>query len=167
MEDEARMQSNGAMAQLNEELSNILSTFVCGGSISYKQLPAVQYKGKSVPMWSLLEKFGWEKVAQAKGADWTFIHKKFNWNCDSVYVMVSVTKKHLGLGTVVLPTQDVSTVFALQNSHTKNPEFIYTGFQSTELPYEDPEFIYTGFQYKSLLELEKDSRYLWWNGLEL
>ena len=66
MEDEARMQSNGAMEQLNEELSNILSTFVCGGSISYRQLPVVQYKAKSVPMWSLLQEYGWKKVAQKK-----------------------------------------------------------------------------------------------------
>ena len=130
MEDEARMQSNGAMAQLNEELRNILSAFVCGGSISYRQLPVVQYKGKSVPMWSLLEKFGWEKVAQAKGADWTFIHKKFNWNCDSVYVMVSVTKKHLGLVSTVLPTQDVSTVFAMQGKIDITPKLC----NSTELP---------------------------------
>ena len=90
----------------------------------------VQYKGKSVPMWSLLEEFGWKKVAQTKGADWTFIHKKFNLNYDCVYVMVSVTKKHLGLGTVVLPTQDVSTVFAMQGKIDITPKLC----NSTELP---------------------------------
>ena len=103
MEDEERMQSNGAMEQLNEELSNILSTFVCGGSISYRQLPVVQYKGKSVPMWSLLEKFGWKKVAQTKGADWTFTHKKFNLNCDSVYVMVSLTTVQMDVFLPIFP----------------------------------------------------------------
>ena len=76
MEDKATMQSNGA-AQLNEELRSalrsVLSTFVCGGSYSYRQLPQVKYKAKSVQMWSLLQEYGWKKVAQKKGADWTFV----------------------------------------------------------------------------------------------
>lgn len=148
MEDEATMQSNGAMEQLNEELSNILSTFVCGGSISYRQLPVVQYKAKSVPMWSLLQEYGWKKVAQKKGADWTFVHQKFNENCSSVYQMVSITKKQLGLGAVVLPKRSVATVFAMQGNTTTTLRI------NTELPYEDPdEFVYSGFQYRSVVEL--------------
>ena len=66
----------------------------------------VQYKGKSVPMWSLLEEFGWKKVAQKKGADWTFVHQKFNENCSSVYQMVSITKKRLSCSFPILLAQD-------------------------------------------------------------
>ena len=137
MEDKATMQSNGA-AQLNEELRSVLSTFVCGGSISYKQLPEVQYKGKSTPLWSLLEEFGWKKKAERKGADWTFENTRLSLNSiDLVSRMVSVTKKQLGLSLVVLPTQDVSTVFAMQGKINITPKLC----NSTKLPYKDPEFI--------------------------
>ena len=101
------MQSNGA-AELNEELRSVLSTFVCGGSISYRQLPQVKYKEKSVKMWWLLEQYGWKKVAKKKGGDWTFVHAKFSLNCDCVYQMVSLTKKQLGLGLVVLPKSSIA-----------------------------------------------------------
>ncbi len=63
-----------------KELRSVLSTFVCGGSISYKQLPEVQYKGKSTPVWSLLEEFGWKKKAETKGADWTFKNTRLSLN---------------------------------------------------------------------------------------